>query len=545
MEQLKPKISDNYEQWATRHPELVGSPTRLQQLYGASISPVVKSRNAKRQDSGNDHYPNTRSAMSSAGAVPGPSSSTGHVTHLQRSNSIGPGYSSAAITPDDLTRRVQQLNLGPRSSSLSAQQAPPPGPAQDADLSRRVAEAVAKKRWQQDVAEEVRRKEQDRAIDERQKNENRRRAQESAVAAAQQAAAMASMSINYPNALRSSSAQSRHAQAQPSYPKEEQPFGGALPHLPLQSPLLFQGREPPRVVVQDDVPPWRQNAFAPTAFVGGAQIEYPRLMSPHQQQQGYFPNPQPLMPIISARPLPQPQAVGNPLYNIPLPQRASPIPQYSSSQNTPQTYGRSGLTFPNPNQQVPGSSGSPFQPRSTQQQQQPLQQPQPQQHQQHQPHQQSHSSTPRVLPAPPSASTTPTQAPVVARPASPTHDSNGLRLIDVPAEVLNRFLAVAQMNTSRKKETCGLLLGREKGPGRGYILCTLLIPEQRSTADTCTMENEELVVEFQIGRELVTLGWVSGRLSVARNAHSLLAAYPPPHPGGLIDSYTSNAILWV
>jgi STAM-binding protein len=477
MEQLKPKISDNYEKWAARNPELVNSPTRLQQLYGASISPVVRSRTAKRQDSTHDHYANPRSAMSSAGAVPVPGPSAGHSAHPQRYSSIGPGYSSATISPDDLVQRVQQLSLGPRSSSAIPQQAFP-GPPQDADLSRRIAEAVAKKKWQQDVAEEVMRKEQERAMDEQQRDENRRHAQESAIAAAKQAAAMA---IAYPGMARTSSAQSQHRQAQ-AQPPYQQPFGGALPHLPLQSPLLFQERDSPRNSIHENVAPWLQNVLPLTAFVGGAQIEYPRLMSPHQQQQGYFPNPQPHIPIISTRPLPQPQlhiqAAANPLYNVPLPQRASPLPPYSSSQLTTPTYGRPGLSYPI--QQAP-----PLPPRSTQ-----------------------HSSTPRTLPAPPTVST-PTQAQTVARPASPTHDANGLRLIDVPSEVLNRFLSVAQMNTLRKKETCGLLLGREKGPGRGFILCTLLIPEQRSTADTCTMENEELVVEFQIGRELVTLGWVS------------------------------------
>jgi STAM-binding protein len=524
MEQLKPKISDIFEQWAVRNPELVNSPTQLQQRYGGTISPVVKSRAAKRQDSIHDHYTNSRSAMSSAGGVvPVAGPSAGPSAHLQRSNSIGPGYSSAAITADDLARRVQQLTLGARSSSAASQQ-PLSGPSADADLSRRVAEAVAKKKWQQDVAEEVKKKEQERVMYEQQKNDNRRRAQESAIAAAKQAAAMSIGPTAYP--ARSSSIQSQHrqAQAQPSFPQAEQPFGGgALPHLPLQSPLLFHERESPRNSINVNVGPWVRNAFTQTAFVGGAPIEYPRLMSPHQQQQGYFPNPQPLIPIISTRPLPQPlpqpqiQVAGNSLYNIPLPQRASPAPPYNPSQLTTPTYGRPGPSYPHQQPPMSGPSRSAPPP------------PPPQQ-----------SSTPRVLPAPPTVST-PTQAQIVARPASPTHDANGLRLIDVPSEVLNRFLAVAQVNTLRKKETCGLLLGREKGPGRGFILCTLLIPEQRSTSDTCTMENEELVVEFQIGRELVTLGWVSSPGSFRRitDAHDRFAL------SYLIDTYTSHTILWV
>jgi STAM-binding protein len=82
-----------------------------------------------------------------------------------------------------------------------------------------------------------------------------------------------------------------------------------------------------------------------------------------------------------------------------------------------------------------------------------------------------------------------------------------MRPIDMPAELLDRFLGVARLNTLRKVETCGLLLGKERGAG--FTIVTLLIPEQRGTQDTCTMESEELVVEFSTDRDLLTLGWVS------------------------------------
>ena len=52
-----------------------------------------------------------------------------------------------------------------------------------------------------------------------------------------------------------------------------------------------------------------------------------------------------------------------------------------------------------------------------------------------------------------------------------------------------------------------MLLGKERG-GR-YIVSTLLIPKQHSTSDTCTMDEEELVMQFTEERKLITLGWVS------------------------------------
>lgn len=76
----------------------------------------------------------------------------------------------------------------------------------------------------------------------------------------------------------------------------------------------------------------------------------------------------------------------------------------------------------------------------------------------------------------------------------------------MPVELLDRFLGVARLNTLRKIETCGLLLGQPRGAG--FSISTLLIPEQRGTPDTCIMESEELVVEFSTGRDMLTLGWV-------------------------------------
>ena len=64
-------------------------------------------------------------------------------------------------------------------------------------------------------------------------------------------------------------------------------------------------------------------------------------------------------------------------------------------------------------------------------------------------------------------------------------------------------------------ETCGLLLGKEKG--NKFVVMTLLIPKQHSTSDPCTMDEEELVMQFTEERSMITLGWVSSYLSCASN----------------------------
>jgi len=110
-----------------------------------------------------------------------------------------------------------------------------------------------------------------------------------------------------------------------------------------------------------------------------------------------------------------------------------------------------------------------------------------------------------------------------------------LKTVVLPREVLPRFLAIASLNTNANIETCGLLLGNEvcvdgsaehgrwynesgnnerEKVGEGvkrkseYVVTTLLIPKQRATSDTCTMDGEELVLEFVDQRSLITLGWV-------------------------------------
>ncbi|PBK85313.1 Mov34-domain-containing protein [Armillaria gallica] len=88
----------------------------------------------------------------------------------------------------------------------------------------------------------------------------------------------------------------------------------------------------------------------------------------------------------------------------------------------------------------------------------------------------------------------------------PNPSSRELKYVNLPRECLPRFIAIAKVNTMINRETCGLLLGKDKG--HKFVVTTMLIPKQHSTSDTCTMDEEELVLRFTEERNLITLGWI-------------------------------------
>ncbi|KAK9463791.1 uncharacterized protein V1516DRAFT_668704 [Lipomyces oligophaga] len=81
-----------------------------------------------------------------------------------------------------------------------------------------------------------------------------------------------------------------------------------------------------------------------------------------------------------------------------------------------------------------------------------------------------------------------------------------LRTVFVPETLRSRFLAIAQANTDRKVETCGILCGILNR--NAFFITHLVIPEQNSTADTCTTTDEEGLFEYLDTHDLFTLGWI-------------------------------------
>ncbi|KAI8376164.1 uncharacterized protein BYT42DRAFT_534381 [Radiomyces spectabilis] len=104
-----------------------------------------------------------------------------------------------------------------------------------------------------------------------------------------------------------------------------------------------------------------------------------------------------------------------------------------------------------------------------------------------------------VLPTPSISDTAPSSG-------ATTERGEPLRTLLVPESLHQRFLRIAQPNTSKNIETCGILAGTLKN--NILKITTLIIPKQIGTSDTCTTENEEELFEFQDKRDLLTFGWI-------------------------------------
>ncbi|GJE86374.1 AMSH-like protease [Phanerochaete sordida] len=208
-------------------------------------------------------------------------------------------------------------------------------------------------------------------------------------------------------------------------------------------------------------------------------IEYPNLMSQHQLKQGYVPSLRSMFSYPNTVP-PDSAALlletkpGGALYANLLPSRSTPadavIPPYIPGMPIPDH------RRPYDNHRGPAPSRAPP----------PVVQPPP--------------------PPPPPPQHQSSRASRIVRGASTEGEVQELKPVRLPRECLNRFVSIARVNTTKNKETCGLLLGKDQGSK--YVVTTLLIPKQHSTSDTCTMDEEELVLMFTEERHLITLGWI-------------------------------------
>ncbi|XP_044486908.1 AMSH-like ubiquitin thioesterase 3 isoform X2 [Mangifera indica] len=95
-------------------------------------------------------------------------------------------------------------------------------------------------------------------------------------------------------------------------------------------------------------------------------------------------------------------------------------------------------------------------------------------------------------------------------PAKPSQDgtlsSSSYQHLHVPVNLMQDFLRLAQANTKKNLETCGILAGSLKN--RVFHITTLIIPKQESTSDSCQTLNEEQIFEVQDRLSLFPLGWI-------------------------------------
>ncbi|XP_077958852.1 AMSH-like protease isoform X3 [Gasterosteus aculeatus] len=87
-----------------------------------------------------------------------------------------------------------------------------------------------------------------------------------------------------------------------------------------------------------------------------------------------------------------------------------------------------------------------------------------------------------------------------------TQRVEGLRRVVIPSNLTYRFLLLADSNTARGIETCGVLCGRLTH--NEFMLTHVVVPKQSAGPDFCDMENVEELFSFQDQQSLLTLGWI-------------------------------------
>lgn len=120
---------------------------------------------------------------------------------------------------------------------------------------------------------------------------------------------------------------------------------------------------------------------------------------------------------------------------------------------------------------------------------------------------------PTAIQAAPSIQDAPSIQPVATAPVQLKQKSRffsesgrPLRPVHIPASIIDRFLAIAEENTRRNIETCGVIAGKLHQDE--FTVTCLIIPKQSGTSDTCSMTNEEEIVEAQDNLDVMTLGWI-------------------------------------
>ncbi|KAM7330112.1 hypothetical protein ACRRTK_011725 [Alexandromys fortis] len=82
----------------------------------------------------------------------------------------------------------------------------------------------------------------------------------------------------------------------------------------------------------------------------------------------------------------------------------------------------------------------------------------------------------------------------------------GLRGVVLSRDLCQKFLLLAESNTVRGIETCGILCG--KLTHNEFTITHVIVPKQSAGPDYCDMENVEELFNVQDQHGLLTLGWI-------------------------------------
>uniref|UniRef100_A0A8C0SVQ2 STAM binding protein like 1 n=1 Tax=Canis lupus familiaris TaxID=9615 RepID=A0A8C0SVQ2_CANLF len=118
------------------------------------------------------------------------------------------------------------------------------------------------------------------------------------------------------------------------------------------------------------------------------------------------------------------------------------------------------------------------------------------------------------LPAPSRAASCAGHSPPVTRALKPAATLSavqnlvveGLRRVVLPRDLCHKFLLLAESNTVRGIETCGILCG--KLMHNEFTITHVIVPKQSAGPDYCDVENVEELFGVQDQHGLLTLGWI-------------------------------------
>ncbi|KIH93878.1 endosome-associated ubiquitin isopeptidase [Sporothrix brasiliensis 5110] len=92
------------------------------------------------------------------------------------------------------------------------------------------------------------------------------------------------------------------------------------------------------------------------------------------------------------------------------------------------------------------------------------------------------------------------------KPAAYLESGAPIRSVFLPDTLRRDFLRVAQPNTDKGIETCGILCG--KTANNALFITCLLIPQQIGTRDSCETTGEVATLEYCSEHDLIQIGWI-------------------------------------
>lgn len=113
---------------------------------------------------------------------------------------------------------------------------------------------------------------------------------------------------------------------------------------------------------------------------------------------------------------------------------------------------------------------------------------------------------PKELMAAAAAPVRPKKERLTFKPGAYLENGDPIRSLFIPSKLRQSFLDVAAKHTAAGLELCGILCGTPVNNAL-FVRC-LLIPDQKSTSDTCETENEASMAEYCMNEDLMILGWI-------------------------------------